>query len=1067
MNKPSHWILDNISSEEYSRAFEIVDSRLVTFSLNIESLKDNISYEKENAIISSIADFLELSAIDLMTNRGKIKESEFSKVYTIYQHLFYLLSVLPIPKDEVEKIKFIYKLVASSYLGQKWESGRRYIIENRFEIAIEIDQRDKWDIRMFKNTYSAFIHLVRKDSWEDLSHACYLISEMRNEQKKFEKEYIDGLNIDFKLGGAFELISLYHYAKALDLVVTYMLNGAGSLSETRDQVNFHFDKAIDATEKCSNIEMSLLINLIRDTLLQMLSNSVWCVTERINSRVTKFINNITKVNKPIYELMYPQRTAVLEKGLLNPAHKAVVVDMPTSSGKTLIAEFRILQALNQFADDGGWVAYVVPTRALVNQITARLQKDLSPIGINVEKMSGAIEIDSFENATIKDKNSKFDILVTTPEKLNLLIRDGIEKKIERKLVLAVIDEAHNISNKSRGLTLELLMSNIKNDCEKANFLLLTPFVPNSDDVARWLDQDSPNTISISLNWQPNDRVIGAIYPEGNGRKWNTVFETILTSRERIKLEKKILLSGTTPLNIARSKLTKGLIGVAAIKSLSYKNGLLLICQDPKDCWKLASKLYDELSDIEYDEDIDLVQKYISTELGSDFILIRLLDRRIGVHHAGLPDDIRYLMEWLMEKGKLNSLVSTTTIAQGINFPVSAIIMTTNNQKHKGYTEKMSTSDFWNLVGRAGRTNQSSLGVVGIIVGADRKNKDKEFIDLKDYVKQNTEFLVSNLVNMIDSIVHLGKELNLSNLSYIPEWSQFLQYITHMFNQCSEMGEFETKAELFLRRTYGYSHCTRDKQVIILNAVKKYGQELNKNKGLAKLSDSTGFSFESIKNTIMKAKTLGIDSTDWNGSSLFSKNSSLKELMGIMLSIPEIKSNLEDIGPTSFAVNGDTLAKITIDWVSGENLESIALKYFGGNSEEELTHCCKAIFSKLINSATWGLASLQKVSSNKEELKKLTTEQQLQLNNLPAMIYYGVNTDEAILMRINNVPRSIASSLGSKFIKDSKDIYGYSSSKVHEWLDKLSADEWNSAVMANESIDGKNYKKIWKILNGEE
>ena len=52
--------------------------------------------------------------------------------------------------------------------------------------------------------------------------------------------------------------------------------------------------------------------------------------------------------------------------------------MPTSGGKTLLAEFKILQALNQFAADKGWVAYVAPTRALVSQITRRLRKDFGP-----------------------------------------------------------------------------------------------------------------------------------------------------------------------------------------------------------------------------------------------------------------------------------------------------------------------------------------------------------------------------------------------------------------------------------------------------------------------------------------------------------------------------------------------------------------------------------------------------------------------------------------------------------------------------------------------------------------
>lgn len=1066
VDKPSHWILDNVSNEDYAKAFQIANTRLVVSSFNKPDLTDTEDFDDENKFIQGIADFIELATIDLMSKKDELTNSDKKQLFLMYQHLFHLLRVLPIPSDEIKKIRFIYRLIAFSYLGQRWESGRRYIIANKKDLIVKITDRDTWDIRVFKNTYSAFIHLVRKETWDDLSTACRVITDLRNDQKIFEKHYFDSLEQDDKLGGAYELIGLYHYAKTIDIVTTYMLNGDSSVSNVREQLIFHFDKSLEAAEKSFNIEMSLLMQLLRETLLQMISNSIWCVTERINSRVTKFVNSITRASRPVFELLYPQRVAVLEQGLLDPASRAVVVDLPTSSGKTLIAEFRILQALNQFAEDGGWVAYVVPTRALVNQVTTRLRMDLAPIGIKIEKMSGALEIDSFEETIINDKVNKFDVLVTTPEKLNLLIRDGIEKKINRELVLAVIDEAHNISDRERGLTIELLMANIKNDCKKANFLLLTPFVPNSDDIARWLDPDSPKSISISLNWKPNDRVIGAIYPEGSRRNWNLIFETLLTSNEQIQLEKRMLISEQNPLDITRSRLTKGLLGVAAAKELSNRKGILIICPTLDSCWNVASKLFDQVQDVEVDEDVKLVQKFIASELGKDFKLIHLLNKRIGIHHSGLPDEIRYLMEWLMEKEKLDYLVATTTIAQGINFPVSVIIMTTYWQQNQGYSQEMSIRDFWNLIGRCGRTQQDSLGVVGIIVGDREDRKEEDLVEIRRYVKQNTELLVSNLVAMIESVVQLGKELDLSSLAYLPEWSQFLQYITHMFNQCSGMEEFNSKAELFLRRTYGYSRCSREKQLIILEAVKKYGQKLNKNKKNAKLSDLTGFSFETINSIIEKAQLLRIDTTVWSGSKLFSKDSSLKDLIGIMLGIPEIRKNLNGIITSSQAPQGDTLANITVDWVSGCDIETISLRYFESNSEKALTKCCSAIFGKLIHAATWGLASLKKVTTLESDLENLSTEEQLRLKNLPAMIYYGVNSDEAILMRMNNVPRSIATELGSKLKNKYQDIYKVSPIQAYIWLNELPDSEWDSVVSPQKGLNGAGYKRIWKILNGE-
>lgn len=1065
IKKPSHWILDNISQTEYDEAFEIADTRLVYDSLGKYCVLGDCFADSsaENECLERVIDVLELATIDTKSNMMEATTKEKNELYEMYQHLFYLISVLPIPNEDIEKIKHIYKIIAYSYLGQKWESGRRYIKENEYLYSMHIDENDTWDIRVFKKIYIAFVHLIRKNDWNDLSNASKFIAELRDEQRLFEKEYLSSMQAQNLMGSSLELVGLYHFAKAINITTEFMLSGKPI--EIREQLGLHFEKAIDAAEKCSNIQMNLVLKLLSDTINQMVSNSIWMVTQRVNSRVTKFVNNITRSTRPVFELLYPQRLAVLEKGLLDPAHKAIVVDMPTSSGKTLIAEFRMLQALNQFSDDNGWVVYVAPTRALVNQIASRLKRDLSPIGIKVEKMSGAIEVDAFEDNLLKTDTKSFDVLVTTPEKLNLLIRDDVENKIKRPLALAVIDEAHNIEDKSRGLNLELLMSNIKNDCPKANFLLLTPFIPNGKEVAKWLDPDSPKDISIELNWKPNDRVIGAVYPNGTGRKWRTHFETLLTSHERIKIEKNILISEDCPLDVTRSNLTKIKLAMSTTKQLIGRKGILAICKTRNNCWDFASLLAEEMEVCERNDDIELVKKFITAELGSEFSLISLLDKGIGVHHSGLPDEMKYLMEWLMEKELLKVLVATTTIAQGINFPVTTIIMASYSYP---WTSEMPIRDFWNLVGRSGRTEQSTLGVVGIAIGEKERNKEIELNKLKSFISKSSKQLVSRLVEMVDEVIKTGQELDLASLYFNPEWSQFLQYITHMYNQCKELSEFTAKAETFLRRTYGYNHISNDKKRILIDAVKQYAAKLNTNKGIAKLSDSTGFSFETINRTIMEVKKLGLNSQSWNSSKIFSNEGSLKNLMGVMLAIPEINNTLKEVMETGGkAVDRDTLANITNDWVSGEEISTIARKYFDGDDRNQsMSVCCNAIYSKLVNSATWGLSSLQKIPNSGLEFDKLSDEEKIKLKNLPAMIYYGVNSDDAILMRINSVPRGIAPEMGKKYRTNNKNIYNATSSEVTNWLKSLPEQEWSSVTNKTQVISGKEYKKIWTILSGE-
>jgi replicative superfamily II helicase len=75
--------------------------------------------------------------------------------------------------------------------------------------------------------------------------------------------------------------------------------------------------------------------------------------------------------------------------------------------------------------------------------------------------------------------------------------------------------------------------------------------------------------------------------------------------------------------------------------------------------------------------IRLVQRFLATEISPKFELIEMLDHAIGVHHSGLSDETRSLIEWLAEDGELR-LITATTIAQGINFPVSSIFLSTTN-----------------------------------------------------------------------------------------------------------------------------------------------------------------------------------------------------------------------------------------------------------------------------------------------------------------------------------------------------------------------------------------------------
>ena len=190
---------------------------------------------------------------------------------------------------------------------------------------------------------------------------------------------------------------------------------------------------------------------------------------------------------------------------------------------------------------------------------------------------------------------------------------------------------------------------------------------------------------------------------------------------------------------------------------------------------------------------------------------------------------------------------------------------------------------------------------------------------------------------------------------------------------------------------------------------------------------------------------------------------MADLYGIMLRIPQLKGNLEEI--TDRGLEKKQIAEITQAWVNGRSIEDIARDFFKGgeNQTKAITAACKAIYKTLVNNGTWGISALSRLSGI--DYDSLSEHEKRQINIIPAMIYHGVKTEEGVLMRMNAVPRSIAEQVGEELRKstDQKSI------TVHEartFLKQMDQSVWNRIRPQNAYLSGTEYKRIWRILSGE-
>lgn len=201
--------------------------------------------------------------------------------------------------------------------------------------------------------------------------------------------------------------------------------------------------------------------------------------ESIKNRIPKELYEILK--KDIEELRPAQKKAI-ESGLLDG--KNLLVCTPTASGKTLIAE---LAALKSIIEGKGKAIYIVPLKALASEKL----KDFKKRYEGIAKIALSIgDIDSADSYLID-----YDLIITTSEKLDSLIRHHAPWL--SLISTIIIDEIHLLNDPSRGPTLEILITILRQLLKKSQIIALSATIGNPEELAEWLKAEL-----VADDWRP-------------------------------------------------------------------------------------------------------------------------------------------------------------------------------------------------------------------------------------------------------------------------------------------------------------------------------------------------------------------------------------------------------------------------------------------------------------------------------------------------------------------------------------------------------------------------------------
>lgn len=356
--------------------------------------------------------------------------------------------------------------------------------------------------------------------------------------------------------------------------------------------------------------------------------------------------------------LLPSQAAVVRAGLLES--RRAFVSTPTGTGKTFLAELKIANELN--INPQGLVVYVAPLNALARQVHRDFQRRLRSIG-EVTLWTGAYEIDeSIANLG--------NVLVTTPEKFDSILRldladDPRSQDLLERLSLVIADEAHQVSDGSRGVLYEFLLLRVKRRLPALGIVALSAVQSDPEPFARFLRMpDAPAGVH-EVDWSAT-----------------TVWDLLWTKGGDLVARADL---GESP-KLARPKQAKAAAALAAATLMERLESVLLV--EARRDWaeSLAEELFSQYreyldqrlaknSGAEADTaDLEALSHEIQDRLYPNHPLAQYVLSGLAVHHAGLPPSIRRRIEELARRELLHTLVATTTLAEGIDLPFRAVIL---------------------------------------------------------------------------------------------------------------------------------------------------------------------------------------------------------------------------------------------------------------------------------------------------------------------------------------------------------------------------------------------------------
>ncbi|XP_010333054.2 helicase POLQ-like isoform X3 [Saimiri boliviensis] len=440
---------------------------------------------------------------------------------------------------------------------------------------------------------------------------------------------------------------------------------------------------------------------LKETLLSEEINVAKKTIESSSNDLGPFYSLPSKVRdlyvqlKGIEKLYEWQHTCLTLKSVQE--RKNLIYSLPTSGGKTLVAEILMLQELLCSRKD---VLMILPYVAIVQEKISGLSSFGIELGFFVEEYAGSKG--RFPPTKRREKKSLY---IATIEKGHSLVNSLIETGRIDSLGLVVVDELHMIGEGSRGAILEMTLAKILYTSKTTQIIGMSATLNNVEDLQKFLQAEYYTSQFRPVELKEYLKINDTIYEIDSKAENGITFSRFLNYKYSDTLKK------MDPDHL-----------VALVTEVIPNYSCLVFCPSKKNCENVAemickflSKEYLKHKEKEKCEVINNLKNIGNGNLCP--VLKRTIPFGVAYHHSGLTSDERKLLEEAYSTGVLCLFTCTSTLAAGVNLPARRVIL----RAPYVAMEFLKRNQYKQMIGRAGRAGIDTIGESILIL----QEKDKQ------------------------------------------------------------------------------------------------------------------------------------------------------------------------------------------------------------------------------------------------------------------------------------------------------------------------------------------------------